>query len=57
MIEGHVSPAILKKNREVIFQFEPNKKDQFQFSYKKSPVSKTFHAIFCIFTEIPRKLY
>ena len=29
MTKGHVSPANFNKNREVIFQFEPNKKDQF----------------------------
>ena len=40
MTKGHVSPAILNKNRLVIFQFEPIKKDQFQFSYEKSPLTR-----------------
>ena len=40
MTKGHVSPAKLNKNREVIFQFEPNKDDQFHFSYEKSPIPR-----------------
>ena len=40
MTKGHVLPANLNKNREVIFQFEPNEKEPFQFSYEKSPIPR-----------------
>ena len=38
MTKSHVSLANFNKNREVIFQFEPNNKDQYKFSYEKSSI-------------------